>query len=280
MAGAGRRVFQPGEVLTASNVMSYLQDQAVQVYAGTAARGSAIGTAVSEGMVSYLADANQLQFFESGSWRTFAATSGLPVANGGTGGTTVAAAQDSLGIGFVPVSPGSIAHSGGTATVNSVGKVTFTNITSLSLNDVFTSSYENYRIHIYNLQASAASNAVNFRLRAAGSNYTGNQHYLQGSVNVATSAPGTYSVINGTFIELGVPPATDAYYHARVDIFRPQANTICSLSGQSYGLTSGNVAHFVYGALINAASARTGFTIYPSLSGNFTGILQVYGYNE
>ena len=57
MAGLGRRTFAAGEVLTASNVMGYLQDQAVMNFAGTAARGSAIGTAVSEGMVSYLADA-------------------------------------------------------------------------------------------------------------------------------------------------------------------------------------------------------------------------------
>jgi len=61
VSGAGRRVFQPGEVLTATNVQNYLQDQAVQYYAGTAARGSAIGTATTEGMVSYLADTDQLQ---------------------------------------------------------------------------------------------------------------------------------------------------------------------------------------------------------------------------
>lgn len=69
MAGAGRRVFQPGEVLTASNVMNYLQDQAVQVYAGTAARGSAIGTAISEGMVSYLKDTDDLQVYTD-AWKS------------------------------------------------------------------------------------------------------------------------------------------------------------------------------------------------------------------
>jgi hypothetical protein len=36
-------------------------DQAVQVYAGTAARGSAIGSATTEGMVSWLADTDQMQ---------------------------------------------------------------------------------------------------------------------------------------------------------------------------------------------------------------------------
>ena len=42
MAGAGYRTFASGEVLTSTNVQTYLMDQAVQVYAGTAARASAI----------------------------------------------------------------------------------------------------------------------------------------------------------------------------------------------------------------------------------------------
>lgn len=61
MAGLGRKVFQPGEVLTATNVQNYLMDQAVQVYADSAARGSAIGSATTEGMVSWLADTDQMQ---------------------------------------------------------------------------------------------------------------------------------------------------------------------------------------------------------------------------
>jgi hypothetical protein len=63
--GLGRRTFAPGEVLTASNVMNYLQDQAVMNFAGTAARGSAIGTAVSQGMVSYLNDTNALEVYRT-----------------------------------------------------------------------------------------------------------------------------------------------------------------------------------------------------------------------
>lgn len=70
MAGLGRRTFVPGEVLTATNVMGYLQDQAVMNFAGTAARGSAIGTAVAEGMVSYLADTNFLQIYDGNAWRS------------------------------------------------------------------------------------------------------------------------------------------------------------------------------------------------------------------
>lgn len=69
MAGLGWRKFQAGEVLTANNFQSYGVDQTVQRYAGTAARGSAIGTAVSEGMVSWLDDSNVIQAYDGSAWQ-------------------------------------------------------------------------------------------------------------------------------------------------------------------------------------------------------------------
>lgn len=53
MAGAGRRTFSPGEVLTAAQVQDYLQDQMVMNFSGTAARASAIPSP-SAGMVAHI----------------------------------------------------------------------------------------------------------------------------------------------------------------------------------------------------------------------------------
>jgi hypothetical protein len=64
MPGLGRRTFIATEVLTAANVNGYLMDQAVMVFAGTAARSSAIGTALSEGMVTYRSDFNVLEVYD------------------------------------------------------------------------------------------------------------------------------------------------------------------------------------------------------------------------
>lgn len=66
MAGLGRKVFTAGEVLTAANVNGYLMDQTVMVFAGTAARSSAIATA-SAGMVSYIA-ANGFEYYTGSTW--------------------------------------------------------------------------------------------------------------------------------------------------------------------------------------------------------------------
>jgi hypothetical protein len=53
--GSGFRTFQSGEVLTSSNVQNFLMDQAVMVFAGTAARGSAIASPET-GMLTYRTD--------------------------------------------------------------------------------------------------------------------------------------------------------------------------------------------------------------------------------
>ena len=53
MAGAGRRTFSAGEVLTASQVQDFMQDQMVMNFSGTAARASAIPSP-SAGMVAHI----------------------------------------------------------------------------------------------------------------------------------------------------------------------------------------------------------------------------------
>jgi len=68
VAGLGRKVFVAGEVLEASEVNGYLQDQTIMVFGGTAARGSAIPTP-SEGMFTYLSDTNSFEFWDGSAWQ-------------------------------------------------------------------------------------------------------------------------------------------------------------------------------------------------------------------
>jgi hypothetical protein len=68
MAGAGWRQFTVGQLLTSAQVQTFLQDQAVQVFASAAARTSALGTAVSAGMVSYRADDRALELYAGSAW--------------------------------------------------------------------------------------------------------------------------------------------------------------------------------------------------------------------
>jgi hypothetical protein len=79
MAGLGRKEWSPGDVLTAADVNGYLMDQSVMVFAGTAARASAIPTP-SAGMVAY-STATQLQVYDGSDWVDL--STGYGVATGG-----------------------------------------------------------------------------------------------------------------------------------------------------------------------------------------------------
>jgi hypothetical protein len=92
MAGLGRKVFTAGDILAAADVQNYLQDQAVMVFNNATDRTTALGTAVSEGMVSYLKDTDALQVYGT-AWANVsqvgditAVTAGTGLTGGGTSG--------------------------------------------------------------------------------------------------------------------------------------------------------------------------------------------------
>jgi len=89
VAGAGFKTFGVGDVLTASDVNTYLMQQAVMNFASSAARGSAIGTAT-EGMVSYLADTDAIQVYNGSAW--------VGVGGGFTASTAITATDASWSI--------------------------------------------------------------------------------------------------------------------------------------------------------------------------------------
>jgi len=68
MAGAGYKLFNTGDVLTAAQVNTYLQEQAVMRFASAAARTTALSGVLAEGMVSYLDDVNQVQVYNGSAW--------------------------------------------------------------------------------------------------------------------------------------------------------------------------------------------------------------------
>jgi hypothetical protein len=74
MAGLGRKVFTAGDVLTASDMQSYVMDQTVMYFAGTAARSSAIATPTT-GMTTYIgttgtATIPQIESYTGASWQS------------------------------------------------------------------------------------------------------------------------------------------------------------------------------------------------------------------
>lgn len=76
------KVFQVNEVLTSADVNDYFAEQVIATFAGTAERGSAIGTPVA-GQFAFLTDTNVLTFWNgtAAAWEEFTSGGGGNVAN-------------------------------------------------------------------------------------------------------------------------------------------------------------------------------------------------------
>ena len=68
MAGAGYKLFNTGDVLTAAQVNTYLNEQTVMVFADSAARTTALSGVLAEGMMSYLQDTDSVEVYDGTSW--------------------------------------------------------------------------------------------------------------------------------------------------------------------------------------------------------------------
>ena len=85
MAGAGYKLFQTGDVLTAAQVNTYLNEQTVMVFANAAARTSALTSVLAEGMVSYLQDTNSVEVYNGSSWVNVGNAGDITEVQAGTG---------------------------------------------------------------------------------------------------------------------------------------------------------------------------------------------------
>jgi hypothetical protein len=83
VSGLGRKEFNSGDILLASEVQGYLQDQAVMVFDTAAARGSAIPTPT-EGMVTFRKDDDVVEVFDGTDFVPVGAAFSLITATGGT----------------------------------------------------------------------------------------------------------------------------------------------------------------------------------------------------
>jgi len=64
---SGYRTWTPGEVITAGNVQTYLQDQTVMVFPSNAVRSTAV-VVPTEGMLSWVEDLNKYQYYTGAAW--------------------------------------------------------------------------------------------------------------------------------------------------------------------------------------------------------------------
>lgn len=120
MAGAGYKDFTDGDILTATQVDTYLMQQAVMVFDNSTARTTALSGVIAEGMISYLKDTNAVEKYDGSSWSAIVAgdIEAVVAGTGLTGGGSSGSVTLNLDTTSIYVVPSQTGHSGKYLTTN------------------------------------------------------------------------------------------------------------------------------------------------------------------
>ena len=172
-----------------------------------------------------------------------------------------------------------VSISGGTATANTLGTITFTNATSIRLDNVFTSTYKNYKFVIEGIKnATAGNDALQARLSSGGTPVSSSTY---------TQAAAAFAMSNAATQNLGGTPASALYvsriyqasakYSANIDVYSPALSVQTTWNGIAYGTTLGDEQSIVVGGTHTTAASYDGLYIFTT--GNaVSGTISVYGY--
>jgi hypothetical protein len=166
-----------------------------------------------------------------------------------------------------------ITGAGSSATINDSGSVTFSACATLSLNDVFSSTYDNYVIDIRHTGTGAAE--LNARLRTAGSDASGSNYTWQQLVANGSSVSGSRQT--PTSIRIGTVNSPqrcgDTVYVYGPNLGQPTAFRNVSITSNA-GATIADHA-----GTHSLSTSYAGLTLIPS-SGTFSGLIKVYGLRQ
>ena len=281
-AGLGFKDFVTGEVLTAADVDGYLM-QGVWVFASAAARDAAV-TSPQEGNFAYLKDTNVTTYYTGSAWANLD-TTGMTNPMTTTGDTIYSSSGSTparLGIGstgqVLTVAagiPSWATPAGGGGGLVFIGNTTFSSSNTINVNDVFSTTYDNYRILIVGASAGGVAAQLSFRLRVSGSDTNTNYQYLRinadgGAVTTDNNVIGTDEIFFGSLGTSANTKSLQVY-----DIAAPYLTSDTSIAGTSGRTGAAYQMNINYGVQTSSTSF-TGFTILSSE--NATGTIAVYGY--
>ena len=152
----------------------------------------------------------------------------------------------------------------------------FSGVSSISVNDVFSTTYNNYKI-LVNAKSSGAGE-IAYRNRVSGADASGANYNLQ--INLFISSTGLFSQsVNATSARIG--ESSDNWAYTVIDVANPFLASPTSILSATQKDTSTGLAMFTYAAGHTLSTSYTGFTLILS-SGTFSSgaTLSVYGYNK
>lgn len=175
------------------------------------------------------------------------------------------------GDGLISMTPTSIAYSGTSASINADGGVDFTAVTSLSLNGVFTSGFDNYLVVILTNPSTTA--ALRMRLRASGTDDSSNQTQQYVSAN-STTIGGARQTVTSFDINYGDTGPSGVSIH----LYGPY---LAQATAGRKIMASNRLGAFIedYAFTHSATTQFDGATFLVG-SGTVSGNIVVFGYEE
>ena len=172
--------------------------------------------------------------------------------------------------------PTSVAGTG--VTVAPGGAITITNGTSMSVNGVFSGTFDNYRI-TWTSSTRSSTNSLGFRLRAAGTDLTAATYdFVRGVDSGTTRAVTSSSATTSPPIDLGI--AAGMTSNGVVDLFGPALVAPTTAQVQATLLSASVMSSSQVGFVAESTAAYDGFTIAVTSPNTWSGVVRVYGYNN
>lgn len=157
-----------------------------------------------------------------------------------------------------------------------ISSQSFVAASSASFNNVFSSSYLNYRV-LFSLTSISATGNIYIRARYSGSDTTTSTYnYTQGRTGRASLSDAGGST--GVTYLAPLYAATGYQVHGNFDIFQGGISGGFQFIGNSWAYDSGYINYTASGNCTQA-TAHDGFSILPA-SGTITGSVRVYGYRN
>ena len=151
---------------------------------------------------------------------------------------------------------------------------TFSAVASQSFNNVFSSTYDNYRIIF--VGTSTIQNALNLRLRVGGVDNSSSTYNVQRITAGSTTVSGLRQNAQST---AGIGVINDNQSIVTIDIANPFLSVGTTLNSQSCSSSTVSIEYFAHVMFHSTASSFDGCT-FSVASGTMTGTVSVYGYNK
>jgi hypothetical protein len=236
--GANATTFVPtyvaSEILTAADLN--VTNSGIPVFATTVTRDAAFGgtgeKVLAEGQFAYIEASNATQYYDGSTWQTLGATPGMTLV---TAGSTSAAS-------------------------------------TLTLDNVFTSSYRNYKLFIDGV-TSADDIDVPLKFRAGGATNS-NSNYTRQSISASASGVSRSLTSNGTAFTSVVAGGTTRLV-LEAAFYAPQAAVNTGFLSSANTMSTTSYA-YITGGTFTAGTQFDGFIMTPT-SGTITVTYRLYG---